>query len=84
MKLIKIILNLMINRAGLQRYRLEIGTYLLKKGCGYEVGQIISQKRLRPGLYRVKIITGLYYDFQQNKINHTAENRIMKIDEKAR
>lgn len=33
MKLIKIILNLMINRAGLRRYRLEIGTYFLKKAA---------------------------------------------------
>lgn len=68
----------MINRAGLKQYRLEIGTYLLKKGCGFEVGQIIAEKRLRPGLWRVKVITGLFYDFQQNKINHTAENRILK------
>lgn len=69
----------MINRAGLKQYRLEIGTYLLKKGCGYEVGQIIKEKRLRPGIWRVKVITGLYYDFQQNKINHTAENKILKV-----
>lgn len=71
----------MINRAGLEQYRLEIGTYLLKKGCGFEVGQIIAEKRLRPGLWRVKVITGLFYDFQQNKINHTAENRILKENE---
>lgn len=78
------LLGLMIHRAPLQQYRLEIGVHLLKKGCGYQVGQIIAQKRLRPGLFRVKVITGLFYDFQNNKINHTAENRIMKIDEKAR
>lgn len=70
----------MINRADLKQYRLEIGTYLLKKGCGYEVGQIIREKRLRPGIWRVKVITGLYYDFQENKINHTAENKILKTD----
>lgn len=81
MKLLKILINLMINRAGLKQYRLEIGTYLLKKGCGYEVGQIIKEKRLRRGLWRVKVITGLYYDFQQNKINHTSENRILTVKE---
>lgn len=78
MKLLKIILNLMTNRAPRRQYELEIGTYLLRKGCGYELGQVIQEKQLRPGLWRVKIITGLFFDFQQNKINHTAENRILK------
>lgn len=71
----------MINRANADRYRLEIGTYLLKRGCGYEVGQIIKSKRIQPGLWKVKVITGLFYDFQQNKINHTAENRVLRDDE---
>ena len=76
--LFKRLLNLMINRAPKRQYFLEIGTYFLKKGCDYQVGQIIAKKRLHDNVYRVKVITGLFYDFNENKINHTAENRIAK------
>lgn len=78
----KKIVNLMISGAGLKRWQLEIGTHLIKKGCGYQVGQIIQEKKLRENLYRVKVITGLFYDFKLNKITHTAENRVIKHNEK--
>lgn len=75
----KIILNLMINRAPLRQYYLNIGAHFLKKGSGFSIGQIVKEKRIKPNLYRVKVITGLFYDFSTNKVNHTADNRIMKI-----
>jgi len=84
MKLIKIILGLMISRAPWQQYQLNIGAHLLKKGSGFYVGQIIKEKHLHDGLYRVSVITGLNYDFHTNKVSHTAEKRIIKVDEKKR
>jgi hypothetical protein len=84
MILLKMIFGLMMNQAPLKQYYLNIGSHLLKKGAGFEVGQIVKEKRLSPGLYRVKVITGLFYDFKTNKVTHTADNRIMKIDEKKR
>jgi len=82
--LFKRILNLMVAKAPLNQYYLEIGTYFLKKGAGFQVGQIIKEKKLEHNLYRVSVITGLFYDFKNNKVNHTSEKRVMKIDEKAR
>lgn len=77
----KIILNLMIHRAPLSQYYLNLGSHLLKKGAGFEIGQIVKEKKIRSGLYRVKVITGLFYDFGTNKVTHTADNRIMKIQD---
>jgi hypothetical protein len=74
----KLILNLILTKANKKRWQLEIGTHLLKKGCAYQVGQIVQQKHLRDDLFRVKVITGIFYDFHTNKINHTAENKIIR------
>lgn len=70
------------NRAGLKQWQMEIGAHLLKKGCGYQIGQIVQEKRLEPGKWRVKVITGIFYDFQENKINHTAEKRVLTNEHK--
>lgn len=80
----KKIINLIVMRASARRWQIEIGTYLLKKGCSYQVGQIVQEKKLRDNLYRVKVITGIFYDFRKNEITHTSENRVIKSDEKGR
>lgn len=80
----KKILNLSIRFAPLKQWQMEIGAYLLKKGCGFEIGQIVQEKRLERGKWRVKVITGIFYDFRENKINHTAENRILTTEAKKR
>jgi len=82
MTVFKIILNLMINKAPLKQYYLNIGSHLLKKGAGFKVGQIVKEKHLYDGVYRVSVITGLFYNFQENKVTHTADKRIVKVDEK--
>lgn len=79
MGLFKKILNLMVTRASKQQYYLEIGAHFLKKGSGVKVGQIFKEKKLEHDLYRVSVVTGLFYDFNTNKVNHTAEKRVMKI-----
>ena len=73
----KLILSLLANRAKSSEWQLQIGAYLLKKGCGYRVGQIIAEKKIAHNRYRVKVITNLFYDFNTNKINHVASNRIL-------
>lgn len=83
MNVFKIILNLMVQKAPLSQYYLNIGAHFLKKGAGFKIGQIVKEKQLYEGMWRVKVITGLFYDFNTNKVTHTAENRIIK-DEKKR
>ncbi|HIB37971.1 hypothetical protein [Mesonia sp.] len=80
----KLILNLLWNRAKKNQWQLQIGAYLLKKGCGYEIGQIVQEKRLERGKWRVKVITGIFYNFNTNEINHTAENRVITTEAKKR
>jgi hypothetical protein len=79
--LLKVILGLMINRAPRKQYYLNIGAYCLKKGAEYHVGQIVREKEISPGLFRVNVITGLFYNFQENKVRHTAEKKIIKFSE---
>jgi len=75
--MIKRILNLLWNRASLKTWQLELGAYLLKKGCGYEIGQIVRSRKIGTDRYRVKVVTNLFYDFASNKVNHTLVNRII-------
>ena len=74
----------MISRAPLNQYYLNIGSHLLKKGAGFKVGQIVREKHLYGSIYRVSVITGLFYNFQENKVTHTADKKIIKVDEKNR
>ncbi len=69
----------MINRAPAKQYFLNIGAYFLKKGAGYYVGQIVKEKELQPGIYRVSVITGLFYNFQTNQVRHTADKTIYRM-----
>lgn len=78
MKLLKRLIGLLSQRAPLQQYYLEIGSHFLKKGAGYQVGQVIKERRLRPGIWKVKVITGLFFDFDNNKINHTSADKVIR------
>lgn len=76
--LLKRIISLMANKAPLKQYYLEIGAHFLKKGCGFQVGQIIKEKQLHNNIYRVSVITGLFFNLQTNEITHTADKRVIK------
>jgi hypothetical protein len=67
----KLIAKLIWQKANRQTWQLEIGAYLLKKGCGFEIGQVIKSKDCHNNnKQKVKYITGLTYDFGTNKIYH--------------
>lgn len=76
----KLILSLIGNKASSNEWKLQIGAHLLRQGCGFHVGQIIKEKEIGTKRYRVKVITNLFFDFKENKVNHIAENRIVKLD----
>ncbi|GGA84631.1 hypothetical protein GCM10008015_26760 [Flavobacterium palustre] len=78
MSLFKIVLGLILNKANKKQYYLEIGSHFLKKGCNVQVGQIVDSKRIDHERRRVKVITGIFYDFGLNKITHTTDKRILK------
>lgn len=76
--LIKRLIGLMAQGARKNQYYLEIGSYFLRKGADVKVGDVIKVRQTSSGRLRTKVITGLYFDFVQNKINHTAKNYIVK------
>jgi|GEM_PF-2550757 len=78
MKLFKTILGLMINKASKQQYYLEIGAHLLRKGAAHKIGDVVKGKKLGDGRWRVKVITGMFFDFGQNRINHTSKNDVIR------
>jgi hypothetical protein len=78
MSLFKKIISLILNKAKKEQYYLEIGSHFIKKGCNVQIGQIVDSKRIDHERRRVKVITGLFYDFKTNKINHVSDRRIVK------
>lgn len=68
----------MVTRAPLAQWQLEIGAHLLRKGCGFEIGQVIKEKKLDYNRYKVKVISGLFFDFNKNEITHTTVNKVIK------
>lgn len=77
MSLFKKIISLMLNKATKKQYYLEIGSHFIKKGCNVQIGQIIDSKKIGNERRRVKVVTGLFYDFRTNKINHTTGKRVL-------
>jgi hypothetical protein len=76
--MIKIIASLIWQRKGVKQWQLEIGAYLLEKGCGYKIGQAISSKPIgKSGKNKVKYIEGLTYDFGTKQIYHRSKNTII-------
>lgn len=78
MSLFKTIISLMINKAKKEQYYLEIGSHFIKKGCNVQIGQIVGSKKIDQERRRVTVITGIFYDFRTNKINHTTDKRVIK------
>lgn len=68
--LFKVLLNLILTRAVKRQWQLNLGTYLLKKGVGWDIGQIIKKEPLNSGAIKVTYITGFSYDFGTNKVIH--------------
>lgn len=68
----------MLNRATKKQYYLELGSHFIKKGCNVQIGQIVDSKKLDYERRRVTVVTGLFYDFRTNQINHTTDKRVVK------
>jgi len=76
--LLNMIINMIINRAPKRQWQLNIGTYFLKKGVGYEIGQIIKKEPFQNGSIKVTYITGFTYDFGKNKVIHRTGVKVIK------
>lgn len=77
----KLLFNLLWNRANKKQWQLQIGAHLIKKGCGYSIGQIVRSRKIGHNLYKVKVVTNLFYDFKTNQVNHLKENRVISKSE---
>lgn len=75
--MIKRIWELIRANAPRQQYYLEVGAYLLKKGAGYEIGEVAYSSKHR-GKKRSHYVNNLYYDFKRNKITHSLSDKLMK------
>lgn len=71
--MIKKLINLMINKAPKRQYYLEIGTHFLKKGVGKKIGDPITVQEAKKT--KTYYIANLFYDFANNRINHTLTNK---------
>jgi hypothetical protein len=90
MNIIKRIFGLMVQRAPKQQYFLELGSYFIRKGTGYKVGQPFeySQIKRKKGDHKIAkkelYISNLFYNFKENKITYKLDkNPILNRSEKA-
>lgn len=81
MSILKRIASLIWQGAPRNQYYLEVGTYLLKKGTGYQVGQVVDKRKVC-GKERPVYIDNLFYDFKHNRVNHTLSDKPVPQTEK--
>lgn len=68
--LLKRLVSLMVNKAPLKQYYLEIGVHFIKKGSVHKIGHIIGDKRqLHNDRVKVKAVTDVMYSFKSNTIS---------------
>jgi hypothetical protein len=73
----KRLVSLIKQGAPKEQYYLELGSYFIRKGTGYEVGQPfqfsqISRKKDAPTISKKQlIIKNLYFNFKENKVTYT-------------
>ena len=59
--------------ASKEQYYLEIGSFLLRRGTGYKVGDayMLPQQKKGKTIEKQVWISNLFFDFAKNKITHT-------------
>ena len=67
-----IIRSLLKHKASKEQYYLEIGSFLLRRGTGYQVGDkfILPQQKKGNTIHKQVWIANLFFDFDKNKITH--------------
>lgn len=68
-----IIRSLKKHKASKEQYYLEIGSFLLRRGTGYKVGDafMLPQQKKGKSVKTQVWISNLFFDFAKNKITHT-------------
>ncbi|WP_438710851.1 hypothetical protein ACSTS3_19630 [Aquimarina muelleri] len=82
--LLKKMISLIANRATKKEMYLEIGAYFIKKGANYQIGEIIYKKQLQhhsKRISRAKVVSGLSFDFDTNKIYVRKGNKIVSPED---
>lgn len=79
--LIKII-SLVANKASLKEIYLEIGAYFIKKGSNYQIGEILYKQKKQGDheMYKAKVVTNLWFEFDTNKIHVKRNNKFISPD----
>ncbi|TWP30520.1 hypothetical protein ETU08_01810 [Apibacter muscae] len=70
----KLILNLLWNRANKRRWQMELGTYLLRQGVQWKIGDPVQVPNGRNKVCTMWI-SNLFYDFQKNHIQHSLTSK---------
>lgn len=81
--IVKRLYELVKGKAPLTQYYLEIGTWLIRKGCHAQVGQIIRAKPVntKKGTQEVEVVTNIFYNFRYNKLSYNTEIKTLKQNE---
>ncbi|WP_166964630.1 hypothetical protein [Yeosuana marina] len=81
--IIKRLVGLLKHRAPKEQYFLELGSYFIRKGTGYKVGDAFEYQGKKAS--KTLFISNLYYNFKLNKITYKLDkNPILNRSEKKR
>lgn len=81
--LLKRIISLIANKATKNEIYLEIGAHFIKKGAAHKLGEILYKKTIQGDhqVYKAKVVTNLYYEFDSNKVYVRRDNKFITPDQ---
>ncbi len=79
--IIKRLFSLLKNKAPKEQFFLELGSYFIRKGTGYKVGNTFEYKQRKTGKPKTFYISNLFFNFRENKVTYTLSKNPILIPE---
>ncbi|GLB51714.1 hypothetical protein NBRC110019_07530 [Neptunitalea chrysea] len=73
--ILKRLIGLLIQKAPKEQFYLELGSYFIRKGTGYQVGDAFEYKQRRTGKAKTLRIQNLFYNFKENRITYRFDKK---------
>lgn len=75
----KLIISLLWNRAKKKDWQTQIGAYLLRKGCGFELGKVTNERKVSAKRFAIERVVGLTYHFGTKRIQPLYESKNVRL-----
>ncbi len=79
--IIKRLFSLLKNKAPKEQFFLELGSYFIRKGTGYKVGDTFEYSQRKTGKSKTFYISNLFFNFKLNKVTYKLSKNPILIPE---